>query len=326
MSKAVPAAADEPADPRTILKGVVLILAAVALLPVMDGLMKFLTGSMSAVQIALLRFVAQTAVSLPVVLVMLGPRGLNAGQPLVHAARGACHALAAVFIVAAFRVMPLADAMAIFFVMPVIVTILSAIFLREQVGIRRWLAVAVGFLGALIVIRPGGEVFSPASLFPLGAAASFATYVILTRRFAHSGHPLTLNYLPAAWASVILLVLLPIGHLAAFEVARITMPDSEALSMFVAIGVISMLGHLLLVMALARAPASIAAPLTYFEIPVAAFVGFVMFSDIPDLFTWIGVAVISGSGIYISYREQIRRAAMVPISPREPPSATDRRL
>ena len=320
MSKAGPAAAvHDPADRKAILTGVVLILAAVAMLPIMDGLMKFLTGSMSAVQIAFLRFLAQTIVSLPVVLIMLGPRGLSAGQPLVHAARGACHAGAAVFIVAAFRVMPLADAMAIFFVMPVIVTILSALFLREQVGIRRWLAVVVGFIGALIVIRPGGEVFSAASLLPLGAAASFGTYVILTRRFVSSGHPLTLNYLPAAWASVILLVLLVIGHLAGFDVARITMPDGEALSMFAAIGVISMLGHLLFVMALARAPASIAAPLTYFEIPVAALVGYLMFGDIPDVYTWIGIVVITGSGVYISYREQIRRRAAVPSSLRDPP-------
>ncbi|MEO1200004.1 MAG: DMT family transporter [Pseudomonadota bacterium] len=286
--------------------GILCMCLAVAMLPIMDGLVKTMTGHLSAVQLAFLRFAAQAVVGLPIVVLAAGWSALNPGQPLIHAARGACHAFATIFFISALAVLPLADTMAIFFVMPLLVTAMSALFLGEAVGIRRWSAVLVGFVGALIVVRPGGDVFSLASLLPMGAATMFGLYVILTRRFVQSGHSLGLNFVAAAWATLILGVLLVTGYSIGLPQAAIAPLSTLDWAKFAVIGAISMFGHWLIVLALARAPASIIAPLTYLEIIGAAIVGYILFADIPDLWTWVGVAVIAASGIYISYRERVR--------------------
>ncbi len=289
--------------------GILCMCLAMAMLPVVEGLVKLMTGSLSEVQIAFLRFAAQAAVGLPIVLLLIGWRGLYPGQPLVHAARGACHALANVFLVSALAILPLAETMAIFFVMPLMVTAMSAMLLGERVGLRRWAAVLVGFIGALIVVRPGSDVFTLGSLLPMGAAFMFAVYVILTRHFVQSGDAVSLNFIAAIWAAGILAVLLLLGDVAGVAQAAISMPTPAQWGQVAAIGVISMIAHWLIVISLARVPASVVAPLTYLEIIGAAVVGYLLFADIPDATTWIGVAVIAASGIYISYRERLRTGA-----------------
>jgi drug/metabolite transporter (DMT)-like permease len=167
--------------------------------------------------------------------------------------------------------------------------------LGERVGIRRWLAVAAGFLGALIILRPGFGVMQMGSLLALGAGCSFAFYTLLTRKLSGSAPPLvTLAYTAVTGMMVMSVAVLP---------DWIT-PPPEDLVMMAAIGAVAASGHFLLIRAFDHAPASLLAPYSYSEIVMATAVGWLIFGDFPDGWTWAGIAVIVSSGIYISWRER----------------------
>jgi drug/metabolite transporter (DMT)-like permease len=167
--------------------------------------------------------------------------------------------------------------------------------LGERVGIRRWLAVAAGFLGALIILRPGFEVVQMGSLFALAAGCSFAFYTLLTRKLSGSAPPLvTLTYTAVTGMVVMSIAVLP---------DWITPPPVD-LIMMAAIGAVAAGGHFLLIRAFDHAPASLLAPYSYSEIVMATAVGWFIFGDFPDGWTWTGISVIIASGIYISWRER----------------------
>ena len=203
-----------------------------------------------------------------------------------------------VFFFAAIALMPLADALALVFVSPLVVTALSPWLLGEQVGIRRWSAVLVGFLGVLIIIRPGAGVIQTGSLLALTAGTIFAFYLIATRKLAGSAPPLvTLTYTALVGALVM-------------SVAMLWYWREPALFdwlMMIAMGAIAASGHFLLIKAFELAPASTLAPFTYWEIISTTVIGYVWFGDFPHSLTWLGIAIVIGSGVYISYREAIRK-------------------
>ena len=278
-----------------------LMLVAMLVLPGIDAIAKWLSDSVSAGQIAWSRFLFQTILMLPL---FLHTRGVIWTRALpLHALRGALIALTTLLFFSALRHLPLADAISIFFVEPLILTLLSAIFLGEPVGRRRLTAVAVGFAGALIVIRPSFAALGTPALLPLGAALSFAVYLMLTRKLAQHEQPERMQFYAGVFGGLAMTVALALGSAADVAVLSFRWPDREQWLLLAGLGVIATGGHLLVVHAFQRAPAGLLAPFQYVEIVGATILGLVFFDDFPDATTWVWVAIIVGSGMYVFHRE-----------------------
>lgn len=273
-------------------------------LPAIDAIAKYLSATIPAGQVAWARFVIQVAIMLPFVMTAYRPRPLR--NHWVHAVRGMLIAVTTVLVFAAVKVMPIADAIAIFFVEPLIVTALSAVFLGERIGWRRVTAVLVGFVGALVVIRPSYESFGATALLPLAGALSFAIYIILTRRLAQDQDPVSMQYVSGLAGLALMSLGLVLGHyfqLPAFEPAWPTLWEWSLLGFS---GVIATGGHYLIVLACRHVEAGVLAPFQYLEIVGATLFGLWLFDDFPDAVTWVGIAIIVASGLYVFHRERVR--------------------
>jgi S-adenosylmethionine uptake transporter len=278
-----------------------LMLGAMLVLPGIDAIAKWLSGAISSGQVAWSRFFFQTLLMLPL---FLRTRGRIVTQALpLHALRGALIALATLMFFSALKYLPLADAISIFFVEPLILTLLSAVFLGESVGWRRLTAVVVGFAGALIVIRPSFGALGLPALLPLGTALTFAVYLILTRKLAQHEYPERMQFYAGLFGGLVMSVALAIGSVTDVAVLAFVWPDARQWLLLAGLGVIATAGHLLVVHAFRRAPAGLLAPFQYVEIIGATILGLVFFGDFPDAITWVGVAVIVGSGLYVFHRE-----------------------
>ena len=280
-----------------------LMLVAMLILPGIDAIAKWLSDTISAGQVAWCRFLFQTVLMLPL---FLRTRGSTFTRALpLHALRGALIALATLLFFAALKFLPLADAISIFFVEPLILTLLSALFLAEPVGRRRLTAVAVGFAGALVVIRPSFAELGLPALLPLGAAMSFAVYLMLTRTLAQHEQPERMQFYAGFFGAVVMSVALLIGDTAGVQVLSYVAPDVDQWLLLAGLGVIATGGHLMVVHAFRRAPAGLLAPFQYVEIVGATILGLVFFGDFPDSTTWVGVAIIVASGLYVFHRETV---------------------
>lgn len=279
------------------------MLVAMIIAPVMDAMAKFMSSDITGGQVVMVRFGVQAAILLPVVWVMLGPSGLKPDRWVLAILRGVLAACAVASFFTALKWLPVADAMAIFFVEPLMLTILSAMFLGENVGWRRMVAVVVGLVGALIVIRPSFEIFGAASFLPLLTAVLFAIYLALTSVLARDHHPLTLQFSAGLSAFVFMAVVLMIGTSSGFELLSYNTPTLAQWGLLGLIGLIGTATHLMIVFAFKWAPASLLAPFHYLEIVVATILGFLIFDDFPDALTWLGIAIIIGSGLYVIWRE-----------------------
>jgi drug/metabolite transporter (DMT)-like permease len=203
---------------------------------------------------------------------------------------------------AGVRLIPLATATTIMFLSPILVTILSIPLLKEHVGPRRWLGVGIGFIGALIVVRPWQThlgVFEHGALLLLVAAFLNANYQIITRKVRLYDEPMTSLFYTAAIGALATSCIVPwYWH----------WPSAFDWLLFVGTGLVGGVGHLCLIQAFRRAPASVVAPFSYSALVWAAFYGWLIFSEWPDLWTWAGAALIIASGLYIFHREGRRRA------------------
>ncbi|HUD61284.1 MAG TPA: DMT family transporter, partial [Acetobacteraceae bacterium] len=203
-----------------------------------------------------------------------------------------------VFVMAIGRV-PLATASAIGFTSPLIVTALSVPLLHESVGWRRWTAVLVGFGGALLVIRPGSGFHHPAVLLLLASAVAYALYLIGTRWVSRYDNAATGIIFAALLGSLAMTVVLPF----AFVMPR-TLWDGL---LFCSLGMFGGVGHYLIIRAFQLGPAAVIAPLGYVELIGTSTLGYLIFDNFPDLWTWVGAGVIIASGIYVAFRERRRR-------------------
>lgn len=252
------------------------------------------------------RFFFQSLIILPMALAIVGMGALRPRHLLLVAARGALIGIATILFFTSIVYLGLAEAIAIFFVEPLILTLLSALVLGEQIGWRRISAVIVGFAGALIVIRPNFlEVGWPAVL-PLATAACFATYLILTKILADKEHPLTLHLWAGLTGTALLSVMLVAAAAAGIEAAAPVAPSAIQWAMLAALGLVATLGHFLVVMAFRRAPASQLAPLQYLEIVSAGLLGWIVFGEVMDAASLLGVAIIVASGLFVLRRERVR--------------------
>lgn len=277
-------------------KGVVLFLSAWTIIPFMDAAAKKL-GLMgySIVEITWARFFFNAIIVLPF---------LGITQPQVfrmptkfnwHLIRVVCLLAATFCYFSALKTMPIADALAIYFIYPFIITMFASVVLGEQVGIKRYTAVLVGFFGILIIVRPGFQELPVGVNYLIVASFSFAFYNLYTRKLAAESQ-----------AGQILGVQSLLGTIAMSVVVVFfwRTPDLQAILLFFTMGITSALAHFMLIISYQYANASFLAPFAYFEIISATIIGYLFFGDFPDLWTWVGIAVIVSCGIFISYRER----------------------
>lgn len=279
-------------------RGALGMLAATFLFVVMDTLAKYLGEHLPPLQVVWARYVGQTVLLMVVFLPSL-PRRLRTRAPGLQALRSVLLFGATSLFFTAIAVMPLAEATAVMEISPLLITIMAALVLGERVGPRRWTGVALGLVGALIIIRPGLGVFQPAALLPVAGAVCLASYQIATRMMGHAD---------GIWTTMLYTTLF--GSLAASLAMPFVWqtPDAALLPAMLAIGAIGCIGHLCLVWALQQAAASAIAPFAYVQLVWASLFGFVAFSEVPDRVTVLGATVIVGAGIYVWHRERVHAA------------------
>lgn len=284
---------------RSPLLGIGLMISAMAILPFLDVIAKHLgQQGVPVMQIVWARLFFGAILTLPFALRIAGVKGLLPNMPLMHAVRAAFIIAATGFFFWALHYLPIADTLAIFFVQPLIVTMLSPIMLGEHVGIRRWVAVAVGFAGTLIIIRPGFEALNPGVFLALGSGTCLALYLLLTRKISGSAPPMLTTFYTSLMGGLITSVIV----LFVWET-----PTLEQWCFFVLLSFIANGGHYLIIRAYDNAEASLLAPLAYTEIVMATIAGWYFFGDFPDGWTFIGVGILIASAIYISWRERVRK-------------------
>lgn len=281
------------------LRGILVTLGAMFLFGLMDAASKYLSARYPAAQIIWLRYLF----TIPLFLIVLAPQGLGrflrSRRPGLQVARSLLLVIEIGLVVWAFGRLPLADVHAVLALTPLAVAALSVPLLGERVGPRRWAAVAVGFLGALIVLRPGFGVLEPAALAALLSTLLYALYQVLTRMVGR---------VDAAETS--LLWQLVIGTVAAsFVVPFVWEPPEPAhWPLFLLAAFLGGLGHYALIRAFQLAPAVVLQPFSYTLLLFAVVIGYLVFGDIPDAWTLLGGAVIVAAGVYTALRE--RRATV----------------
>ena len=280
--------------PTNLLTGSLLMLGAMIVLPVMDGIAKGLSARYPVPQIVWARYVFHLIAMLPIVLLRYRPRALMPDRVGVQLIRGGLLLVTSLLFFTAIARIPLATALALFFVSPLVVTLLGSVMVGERVGAWRWVAVLIGFAGVLVILRPGSGVLQLAALLALAAGTVHGVYLLTTRRLSGSAPPLvTLGYTALVGA---------IGMSGFVGFVWVT-PALTDLALMVSMGVIAATGHFLVIKAFDYAPATFLAPLGYAEIIGSTLTGYVGFGDFPDMLTWLGIAIIVVSGAFISLKE-----------------------
>lgn len=292
-------------------KGMAIMVLSVLLLPLMDAAGKWLAtdGGMPPATVTFMRFVIQFVIMLAILLYLGGLRALHTPNLAGNLLRGALIGAGSLCFFTAIKYMPLADAMAVFFAEPLILTLLSVVFLKEQVGWRRMSAVSVGLIGTLIVIQPSWEIFGLIALLPLITALLFAIYLVLNRKYGSHESPLVMQLYAGAGGWLISGLIMLIAPRFGFEDMRFELPAGAfPWGLLLLLGVFATVGHLMVVHAFRLAPASLLAPFQYLEIVSAVLAGLIIFGDFPTPSKWLGIAIIIGSGIYVFMRERHKKA------------------
>lgn len=288
-----------------ILPGMALMIGFCTIAPLIDVASKLAAQAVPVGTVTLGRYLMQGALMAPAVLAMRLPLGLSGRVLWLSIARAAVSVLATYCFIAAVQVMPIADALAIAFVEPFIILFIARFALGEEVGPRRLGASVVGFIGALFVIQPSFTKFGAVALFPVGTAACFALYILLTRRLARDVHPVTMQLHTAVFGALICLPMLLVGGALGSDEVRLAAPEGIFWLWCACVGIASTVSHMSMSYALKFAPSATLAPLHYFEMITATLFGYLVFGDFPNALTWVGVAIITGSGLYIVHRERI---------------------
>lgn len=282
--------------------GVMLMLCFCVLAPLGDSIAKILGGAVVLMVLLFARFAVQALMLLPVV--VLRGQGLRLPRELWKwtLVRTVLHILGIGLMFSALRYLPLADALAIAFVMPFIMLILGHFAMGEEVGIHRMLACAIGFLGTLLVIQPNFVAVGYPALLPLGVAVVFALFMMVTRKVARALDPIKLQAISGVQASVIILAVYLLFPAATGTVSFAY--DAATWGLLAALGVLGTFAHLFMTWSLRFAPASTLAPMQYLEIPFATAIGWIVFSDLPNGLAAIGICITVGAGLYIIVRER----------------------
>jgi len=274
--------------------GIFLLIAGLALFCVGETIVKILANDYEITQIVWARYVFHGLVTVLIFLRFGFVKLTKPTRPWLHMLRSALMLIATTLYFSALRFLPLADAVAIHFIAPILITAFSIPILKEKVGPRRWAAIFVGFVGTIIIIRPGTVGMHWAALLPLGTAICYAVYQILTRIASRTDSTQTNLFWTSAFGILATSFCVPFFW---------TPPSATGWSMMIALGGIYGLGHYLLIRGLEIAPASRLAPFIYTQIIWATILGFAIFNQLPDQLTILGVCIVIGSGLYIWRRE-----------------------
>jgi drug/metabolite transporter (DMT)-like permease len=287
------------------LLGILLMLGFCAAAPVGDALAKLLGARMGLGQMIMVRFALQAVLLIPLALALrvdlrLAPRvmRLTALRTLLHVG-----ALAMMF--AALRHLPLADAIAIAFVMPFLMLLLGRTVLGETVGPRRLAACAVGFAGTLLVIQPSFAAVGWAALLPLGVALLFALFMLVTRQIARDADPIALQAVSGLMATAVLVPALLLGDRLGWPEVGIAPLPAVDWGLLLMMGLVGSSAHLLMTWSLRFAPTSTLAPMQYLEIPFATAIGYLVFGALPNGLAAAGILVTVASGLYVIHRERL---------------------
>ncbi|MCR9149618.1 MAG: DMT family transporter [Rhodobacteraceae bacterium] len=302
-------------------------LAAVVCFSINDTAVKFLSDGYALHQVVLLRSVIGMAILLAVLMPLAGgARALRTRRLGMHLLRAACVVFANMTFFLGLAALPLAEGVALFFVSPLIITVFSVIFLKEQVGPRRWAAIAVGFVGVLVVLRPGTEVFQPAALLPIAAAVGYAGLHMLTRYIGKTESALALSFYIQLSFIVIsggLGLFMGDGRFSGTGDASLdflfrawTVPEPSDWLVLLLVGAASSFGGFFISQAYRVAEAAVVAPFEYVAMPLAVLWGLLVFGEWPDAVAVAGIALILASGLYMIWREARLRRATAPQTPR----------
>lgn len=288
--------ATAPPESRTLLIGIALMVMGMAVLNAMDAISKLLAADYSGIQVAWARY---TFHLLPMVL-LAGPARLRrmarTADLRAQVLRSAALALSAVCIIMAFALMPLADAIAVSFIAPLLIVALSARFLGERVGPHRWIAVLVGFAGMLVLVWPSGNVFETGTFLAFAAALFWAIGLLMTRH-VRGDDPWSTLFYTALIGTLMISVVVPFFW---------SSPTPAAWGLMVAMGLIGGVAHTLIIYAFRHAGASVLAPYNYTLLLWATLYGWLLFGDLPNARTLIGAAIIIAAGLYAWHRERLR--------------------
>lgn len=286
-----------------ILPGIGLMLLFCLTAPLIDVFSKLAAQMLPVGMITAARFVLQAVLMLPVVLLLRQGLRLSRAQLPLTALRAFLLLLSTYAFVSALVVMPLADALAIVFVEPFIILLAGYLLFGDQVGPRRIGASIVGFGGALFVIQPSLAAFGLVALWPLVTAFSFAFYMIVTRALSSQMQPEAMQFHTAWLGAAMCLPAFVFGGMV--PDLALVWPEGLGWLWLFGVGAASTLSHLCITYALRFAPSATLAPLHYLELVAAVAFGYAIFGDFPNVMTWVGIALISASGLYIVHRERV---------------------
>jgi drug/metabolite transporter (DMT)-like permease len=299
-ARTAPARADRP------FRGIALILASTVFLGISDVTAKYLSATLPSIEIAWLRFLVFALVMVPAMLPGSPLYALRSGRPGLQLMRGVALLGSSLFFISGLRFLPIAEASATGFVSPLFVTALSIVVLGESVGLRRWLATGVGLIGVLIILRPGSSAFHPAALFSIVSALAWACTLIMTRMMSGRERAVTIMTYSSITGVCILSALVPLVWVA---------PNWHDVLFGIVIGIASTVGQWIVVLAFRYADASVLAPFSYTQLLWVSILGFIIFGEVPDIWTVTGAAFIVASGLYTAHRERIRRAQLIQAEP-----------
>ncbi|MGQ7819197.1 DMT family transporter [Metapseudomonas furukawaii] len=277
------------------LRGILLVVLATFLFAGHDALSKYLGGLYPVIMVVWARYLVHTLLMAGIFLPRAGLRVLRSRRPGLQVLRALSLLSTSLLFTAGLQFIPLAEATAVNFLAPVLVTALSVPLLGERVSLVQWLAVVMGFIGVLVIVHPGGELFTPAILFPLGSALGFCLYQLLTRKLAAHDSPTTSNFFAGLCNTLVMSALVPFFW---------QLPNWEGWLLLLALGAAGMTAHLLLTQAFRHAAPALLAPFGYCQIVFAGLLGFLVFSHTPEASTLAGIAIICLSGLGAAWMQR----------------------
>ncbi|MCX7892352.1 MAG: DMT family transporter [Burkholderiales bacterium] len=278
------------------LRGIALLVAAVSTFAVMDTIAKWLAQTYPVPAVVWARYMSQVLV----MVVLAGPRYraalVRTRRPGLQLTRGVVLVSSTMLFFSAISLMPIAEASAITFISPLILTGMSVVLLKERVSPAAWVAVAFGFVGVLVIIRPGSGIFSAAAALPIATAFFFAAYQLLTRKLAGVDSTIATLFISALVGAVVMCFVVP------FFWRPLASPWHALL--LLAMGFLATAGHFMLIRAFEKAPASTLAPFVYAQLGAVLLLGYLVFGNFPDGWSLVGMGLIVASGAYVVLRQR----------------------
>ena len=293
-----------PARSSHTLFGIFMMLGFAAFGPTIDVFAKLAgEAGVPVFQVSGSRFAVQVLILLPFALFFRALHLPDWQETGLYLLRGGLILVATTFFFASLAYLPIADAISIFFIEPFVLTLLGALLLGETIGWRRILACLVGFCGALLVIQPQYQEVGIAAAFPLGTAICFALYLILTRQMTQKSHALAIQIYTSLAAFMLIMPILLImndGPISSLDMIPLS---PYQISLLIGVGIAASIAHMFITVAFRHAPVAVLAPLQYLEIISATLFGWWIFNDLPNQTTYLGIAIIVSSGLYVLMRE-----------------------